>query len=307
MNKPRSVIHDVMLRDGLQVEEQVVPTHQKLAWFDTLCEAGVDIIQIGSFVHPKKVPQMADTDELCRLIHERSDRADGVLLSGLVLNERGLDRALAAGVDMVCMGVSASETHSRNNTGMAIAEAVPRILAMAEKAIGAGKQVQMSVQSAFGCGFEGPVDSSSVLAILRPSVAAGIGQISLADTAGHATPAAVERLYGQAMELSGEAEWACHFHDTYGLALANAYAAYKAGVTVFESAVAGLGGCPFTKVAGGNLCTEDWLHLLHQMDLRKDVPLDPLLGLARDMTATFERDLPGTIHRSGPIPTEPTR
>ncbi|RLB62100.1 MAG: hydroxymethylglutaryl-CoA lyase [Deltaproteobacteria bacterium] len=301
MNTPHPVVHDVTLRDGLQIEERVVSTEQKLGWLAGLRESGVDVIQLGSFVHPKKVPPMADTDELFRRARQHADQNQGVVLSGLVLNEKGLERALAAGVDMICMGVSASETHSRKNTGMAVGEAVSRVVAMAADAVQAGKQVQLSVQSAFGCGFEGVVPVASVLALLRQFVEAGIGRISLADTAGHATPADVERLYGQTMELAPTAEWACHFHDTYGLGLANAYAALKAGVTVFESAVGGLGGCPFTKLAGGNLCTEDWVYLLHRMQLRQDVKLKPLLRLAREMTATFEHELPGTIHRTGLI------
>jgi len=299
------IIHDVMLRDGLQQESQTVPTEQKLAWLTRLGGSGVDIIQVGSFVHPKKVPQMADTDALCQLVRERPETLGGALLSGLVLNDRGLDRALAADVDLVCLGVSASETHSRKNTGMTVAEATERIVAMAARAVSAGKRVQASVQSAFGCGFEGAIAPRAVLAIVERYAAAGVGHISLADTAGHATPEDVTRLYGEAQRIAPDVEWACHLHDTYGLGVVNAYAALASGVTVFECATAGLGGCPFTKVAGGNLCTEDWVHLLQRLGKRLDLKLEPLLTLARDMTQTLGRELPGKVHLAGPIATAP--
>mgnify|MGYP001075558614 CR=1 FL=1 len=199
---PRIVLHEVGPRDGLQVEKAVAPTETKLRWIGALSEAGLDVVQAGSFVHPEKVPQMADTDELFRrLTAPGAERKGHALYSGLVLNEKGLDRALACGVEMVCLGVSASETHSRKNTGMGTAEATERIVATAKKAALAGRKVQVSVQSAFGCGFEGAVPEENVLAIARSYVDAGLLTISLADTAGHACPAQVERLFGRLLEL----------------------------------------------------------------------------------------------------------
>ena len=188
------VLHEVGPRDGLQVEKQTVPTGTKLAWIGRILASGVDIVQVGSFVHPEKVPQMADTDELFRRLSARPDAGSGVL-SGLVLNEKGLDRALSCGVELVCMGVSASDTHSRKNTGMGTEEATRRILATAKKAVEAGRAVQVSVQSAFGCGFEGPVPEERVLSIVKEYLDAGLRRISLADTAGHAYPEQVERLF----------------------------------------------------------------------------------------------------------------
>ncbi len=180
------LIHEVGPRDGLQVEKQVVPTDVKETWIRGLMASGLDIVQVGSFVHPEKVPQMADTDELFR----RLAGAPGPrpVLSGLVLNEKGLDRGMACGVEMFCMGVSASDTHSRKNTGMSTEEAQRRIIATAKAAAAAGKKVQVSVQSAFGCGFEGRIPDERVLGIVRAYVDAGLLNISLADTAGHAYP-----------------------------------------------------------------------------------------------------------------------
>ncbi len=223
------------------------------------------------------------------------------LLSGLVLNEKGLERGLACGVEMFCMGVSASETHSRKNTGMSIAEATQRIIAIARKVEQEKKRVQVSVQSAFGCGYEGAVPETCVMNIVHCFLDAGLRTISLADTAGHAMPDQVERMYGAIRAMDEQADLACHFHNTYGLGLANCVAAMNAGVNSIESSVAGLGGCPFTKIAGGNVCTEDLVHMLHHMGLRRDIALDRLIAAANDVSTFFGREMPGVVYKTGPI------
>lgn len=296
------IVHDVGLRDGLQNEATVVPTDQKLAWLRTLAESGVDMIQVGSFVHPEKVPQMADTDRLFTHLSAPDARPPGVVLTALVLNEKGLDRGLACGVEYFCLGVSASDTHSRRNTGMTTEDAARRMIGVARRAREAGKAVQMSVQSAFGCGYEGPIPETRVLDLVTRYLEAGLRTISLADTAGHAHPDQVARLFGAVRELDPSVELVCHLHDTYGLGLANCYAALKAGVRVIEAAFGGLGGCPFTKVAAGNVATEDVVHLLQRMGMRRDIKLDRLIELAKDVERFFGRPLPGTIHRMGPVP-----
>ncbi|MBK7702196.1 MAG: hydroxymethylglutaryl-CoA lyase [bacterium] len=293
------IIHEVGLRDGLQAEKQVVPTGQKLAWIRSLVAAGLDIVQVGSFVHPQKVPQMADTDELFRALDAAS--RGGTVLSGLVLNEKGLERGLACGVDLFCLGVSASETHSQKNTGMGSAEAQRRIIAAAAEAVAAGKRVQVSVQSAFGCGFEGPIPQERVLDIVRAYLEAGLTNISLADTAGHAHPTQVRRLFGEILQLAPEIRCTCHFHDTYGLGMANIHAAMESGVTSFETSFAGLGGCPFTKVAAGNVATEDLVHALRRGGLRTEIGLEGIVAVAREVAAHFGREMPGRVHRTGPL------
>jgi len=292
-------IHEVGPRDGLQAEKVTVPLEEKIRWIEELFMSGIDVIQLGSFVNPGKVPQMADTDELFR--HFAGKKPAGVMLSGLVLNEKGLERGLDCGVEMFCMGVSASETHSLKNTGMTTAEALRRIIPMAADAMAAGKKIQASVQSAFGCGFEGPIDSERVINIVKSYLDAGIRSISLADTAGHAHPQQVEDLYGALRGLDPDVTLACHFHNTYGLGLANCYAALKSGVTYFESAFGGLGGCPFTKLPAGNVSTEDLVHSLQRMGLREDIRLEVLIDVARQVSAFFGRELPGFILRSGSI------
>jgi hydroxymethylglutaryl-CoA lyase len=295
----RIVVHEVGPRDGLQMEKQVVPLGVKEGWIRRVMEAGVDIVQVGSFVHPDKVPQMADTDELFRRL--TAGKTSATVLSGLVLNEKGLERGLACGVEMFCLGASASETHSRKNTGMGSEEATKRIVAAAQQARAAGKQVQVSVQSAFGCGFEGPIPEATVLGMVRAYLDAGLANVSLADTAGHAHPAQVERLFGAIRALDPAVQCACHFHNTYGLGMANVFAALRAGVTSVETSFAGLGGCPFTKVAAGNVATEDFVHALQREGQRPDLDLERLIGVARDVAAHFGRDMQGYVHKTGPI------
>ena len=291
-------IHEVGLRDGLQAEPGVVPTVVKEAWARALMAAGVDIIQVGSFVHPDKVPQMADTDELFRRLAAVPGRRS--LLSGLVLNEKGLERGLACGVELFCLGVSASDTHSRKNTGMGTKEAQRRILATAREALASGRKVQVSVQSAFGCGFEGRVPEARVLGLVSAYLEAGLDAISLADTAGHGHPDQVRRLFRAVLAL-GPVRATAHFHDTCGLGLANAYAALAEGVASFETSFGGLGGCPFTRVAAGNVATEDLVHALARAGRCPDLDLAGLVALARDVAAFFGRELPGRVYRTGPV------
>ena len=294
-------IHEVGPRDGLQVEQAVVPLEEKIRWVDRMMTSGIDIIQLGSFVNPKYVPQMAATDELFRHYATPENKPSQVVFSGLVLNERGLERGMTCGVEMFCMGVSASETHSQKNTRMSPAEALSRIIPMAKSAVDSGKRVQVSVQSAFGCGFDGVIPRDKVLGIVKEYLAAGIKNISLADTAGHANPMQVEELFAAIGELDPDVQLACHFHNTYGLGLANCYAAMKTGVSFIETATGGLGGCPFTKLPAGNVSTEDLVHSLQRMGLRKDINLDSLLDVARDVSKFFGRELPGSVLKSGSI------
>ncbi|MEI6667595.1 MAG: hydroxymethylglutaryl-CoA lyase [Acidobacteriota bacterium] len=296
------ILHDVGMRDGLQIEAQTVPTDRKLDWIDRLTASGLDMIQVGSFVNPQKVPQLADTDELFQQLSVPGRRRPGVVYTALVLNEKGLERGFACGVDFFCMGVSASDTHSRKNTGMGTVEATDRIIAMGRHAMAEGKGVQVSVQSAFGCGFEGHVPQARVVGLAARFLDAGLTTVSLADTAGHGSPSQVRDLFGALRGLGNGVSMACHFHETFGLGLVNAYAAWEAGVTFFEAAFGGLGGCPFTAVAAGNVCTEDLAHLFQRMQERRDVSLDAIAGVATDAAQWFQRALPGRIHTTGPIP-----
>ena len=295
------IIHEVGMRDGLQVEREVVPTETKIKWINELISTGMDIIQIGSFVHPVKVPQMADTDLIFKHFSESESKPVNVILSGLVLNEKGLERGMNCGVEMFCMGASASETHSKKNTGMSTNEAVIRIINMAKNAMSENKKIQVSVQSAFGCGYEGKIPKEKVINIISKYLEADIKNISLADTAGHAYPEQVEDIIESVLKLSDNINIACHFHDTYGLGIANCHIAFKCGVGYFESAVAGLGGCPFTAKASGNVCTEDLVHMFNRMGFRKDVDLKKLNSVSKSVEEFFGREMPGKVYRMGTI------
>lgn len=299
MNK--IIIHEVGPRDGLQIEEQTVPLETKIKWIEGLMSSGLDIIQLGSFVNPKRMPQMADTEELFKYFLKPENKKYNVVLSGLVLNEKGVERGLNCGVELFCMGVSASETHSQKNTGMSIEEAQKRIIEMAKGVMASGGKVQASVQSAFGCGYEGKVPEERVISIISRYLEAGIRNISLADTAGHANPAMVEKLFGEIFKLDPTVNAACHFHDTYSMALANCYAALKSGVKYFESSFAGLGGCPFTAIASGNVCTEDLVHMFHRMGIRSDIDVKKISEVSANAVKFFNRELPGVVYRTGEI------
>lgn len=294
-------IHSVGMRDGLQMEKTVVPFETKISWIEQLYKSNIDIIQVGSFVHKEKMPQMADTDELFLELQNRNTKPLDVLLSGLVLNERGLDRAMKCDVDMICFGVSASETHSMKNTGMCVNDAVTRIITMAKQALSDGKKIQVSVQSAFGCGFEGDINEQTVYSIVEKYIDAGIRNISLADTAGFANPVQVERMYYKVFEMCDNVELACHFHNTYGMGIANCYAAYKAGVQYYEAAFGGLGGCPFTKKAAGNVPTEDLVEMFQNFGIIKHINLPELVELAKSVSTYFDRELPGYVYKTGSI------
>lgn len=293
------VVHEVGPRDGLQMERQVVPIDTREDWIRRTMESGVDIVQVGSFVHPLKVPQMVDTDELVRRLLK--DRQSSTVLAGLALNERGVERGMECGVEMFCLGASASESHSLKNTGMASMDATRRIVRAGQQVLAEGRQLQVSVQSAFGCGYEGPVAEERVLEMVTAYLEAGLHNISLSDTAGHAYPEQVERLFSTVIELDPNVECTCHFHNTYGLGMANTMAAMRVGVRTVETSFAGLGGCPFTKVAAGNVATEDFVNALQLQGLRKDVNLDRLIGVAWDIAEFFEREMPGCVYKTDSI------
>lgn len=283
------VIHEVGMRDGLQMEEIAVPTEIKIKWIDKLIDSGLKYIQLGSFVHPVKVPQMNGTDQLFN--HFKSLGLADTVFSGLVLNEKGFERGLECGVDMFCMGVSASETHSMKNTGMSIQEAQIRIIKMAKEAVDAGKVVQCSVQSAFGCGFEGVIPEEKVLGIINNYIESGINMISLADTVGMAKPDSVESMLSKIRAEHPDVVIACHFHDTMGYGMANAKIALDYDVKYFESAFGGLGGCPFTKSPVGNIPTESLIELFEKNKIETNITKSKIIELVYDSKKYFGKDI----------------
>ena len=292
---------EVGLRDGIQGEDKLVPTAVKAGWAERLLASGLDLVQLGSFVRADLVPQMADSEELISGLL-RKDPALAGRLSALALNEKGLERGLKCGVKIFSLGSSASETHSLKNTGMGREEAALRGAAMAREAAKAGAAVHALVHSSFGCGYEGRVDPDKVIEVAERYIEAGVTSLGLSDTAGHATPKQVKELYSRVARLAPGLTLSCHFHNAYGTGLANCFAALEAGVTWFETSVGGLGGCPFTRMPSGNVCTEDLLHPLQRMGLRGDIDLSAVIGVAKDAAAFFGRDLPGAVMHTGPVP-----
>lgn len=291
-------IHEVGLRDGLQNESKIVPTEKKIEWIDKIIKSNVDIIQLGSFVHPVKMPQMADTDALFE--HYKNSKQN-TILSGLILNEKGMERGLNCGVEMFCMGVSASNTHSKKNTGMETMEALERIIKIAQELQSIGKKVQVSVQSAFGCGFEGKIEEKFVLEIAKKYIDNGIMNISLADTSGHAYPEQVQRLFAGIKSINEDATLTAHFHNTYGLGLTNCYYAMKEGAEYLETAFGGLGGCPFTKLAAGNVSTEDLVHSLNRNNIRRDINIDIIAEITNEAEKIFDRKMQSYVVSAGQL------
>jgi hydroxymethylglutaryl-CoA lyase len=278
------LIEDEALRDGLQNEKRTFSVDEKLALIAGIADAGVKRIQVGSFVHPKWVPQMANTDELFSRLPPR----EGVTYSALVLNRTGLDRAVEAGVKHLSISVSASETHSRKNANKSVSGALADIRPTIEHALDAGIAVRAGIQSALGCGYEGRVPLDRVLSIARLYGAIGVHEINIADTAGLANPRLVfEAVNAIAVAVPAGTRLSLHLHDTRGLGLANLYAGLLAGVTTFDAAVGGLGGCPFIPAASGNIATEDAAFALQEMGVETGIDWTKLCKV----TTTFEQML----------------
>lgn len=295
------LIEDEFLRDGLQNEQRLFCVDEKLAFLAAIEAAGVRRIQVGSFVHPKWVPQMADTDAL----FERITPRDGVTYSALVLNRAGLERALAVGVAHLSISISASETHSMKNTNRTVNEARAAIQPTIERALSEGIAVRAGIQSALGCGFEGRIDPARVMDIARSFSDMGVAEINIADTAGLANPAQVFALCRRLRDrIAPEVRLSLHLHDTRGLGLANMLAGLQAGVRIFDAAMGGLGGCPFVPKATGNIATEDAAFLCAQMGLETGIDWKAFAAPVARAEAILGRTLPAKVSHVTPPPWE---
>ncbi len=287
------LIEDDALRDGLQMESRIFALEEKLQLFQMLKAAGLRRIQAGSFVHPGIVPQMADTDDLIRAIPE----ADKHLASALILNARGLERALDCGVRNLSMSVSVSNTHSLKNARMPAQKALTGMAALIRGALATGMNVRAGLQCAFGCVYEGAVAETAVLNAAQTMVQAGATEISLADTTGMANPVSIKRLVDQVRGHFPEVRICLHLHDTRGLALANMCAGFEAGIRVFDTCVGGLGGCPFVKGAAGNIPTEDAVHMLEAMGVPTGIDIHALCRAVAFLEDKLGRTLPGRMKK----------
>ena len=284
----RVTVYEVGPRDGLQNEARQVPTADKLKFIGALMDAGLQRIEITSFVSPRWIPQLADNAEVARGLTRR----EGVILSALVPNRRGLDAALAAGMREIAVFLSASETHNFKNVNKTIAETLLAFEEVIPPALAAGVAVRAYVSTVFGCPYEGDVPASATIALCRTLRDMGVYQVSIGDTIGVANPRQVEAVMSQILESVPAPAVAAHFHDTQGTALANCLVAMQLGVTTIDAAVGGLGGCPYAPGAAGNLATEDLVAMLHAMGIETGIDLDKLVQASRLAAAFVGHDLP---------------
>lgn len=294
----RVEIVEVGVRDGLQNEPGVLPTAAKLELIGRLVASGVGRLEVASFVHPERVPAMADAEAVLEGLGPRP----GFTAIGLVLNRRGYDRARRAGVAEIGMAVAATDAFGLRNQGMDVATALGAWADIAGAARAAGLPAQITISTAFGCPFEGEVAPARVVDLARRAAEAGPVEIALADTVGVAVPTQVTDLVGRVREALPHLRLRLHFHDTRNTALANACAGYAAGVRVFDASVGGLGGCPFAPKATGNVATEDLVYLFERMGIPTGVSLEALLAAGRALEVTLGRRLPGRVLQAGGFP-----
>ena len=291
----RVSVYEMAPRDGLQNESAQVATHAKVRLIEALVDAGIKRIEVGSFVSPKWVPQMADADEVCRMI----ERRPGVTYAGLCPNARGLERAIAAKVDEIAVFVSASETHNLKNVNKTTAQTLKTFEPVIGPAVERGLRVRAYVSTMWGCPYEGDVDPKRGLHLAQHLLREGCYQVSLGDTIGVGTPLQTQRILELFATQVPTEQIALHLHDTRGTALANVLMGLQMGVTTFDASVAGLGGCPYAPGAAGNLATEDLVYTLHGMGIETGIDLQKLWQAGQVAEAIVGRELPGKVHRAG--------
>ena len=286
MNYPKRVkIIEVGPRDGLQNEKTTVDVDTKVALINRLTEAGLSTIEAGSFVSPKWVPQMAGSDQVFGQLPIHTTTT----YTALTPNMQGLDRAIACGVREVAVFAAASESFSQKNINCSIAESIERFIPLAEKALANGLRVRGYISCVLGCPYEGTVDVEAVSAIANQLLDMGCYEVSLGDTIGTGTPATIESLLNRLLVSIPASKLAVHLHDTYGQALANVLRALQMGITVIDSSVAGLGGCPYAKGASGNLATEDLVYLLDGLGIDHGVDLTKLIAAGNFISQKLNR------------------
>ncbi|EPZ37443.1 MULTISPECIES: hydroxymethylglutaryl-CoA lyase [Anoxybacillus] len=283
----RVTVKEVGPRDGLQNEPTFIQTEDKIAWINQLSKTGLTYIEVTSFVHPKWIPQLADAYEVA----SRIERVEGVTYAALVPNKKGLEGALAANMDEVAVFMSASETHNRKNINKSIEETYPVLKEVIDEAKRANKTVRGYVSTVFGCPYEGKISIERVISVSERLFELGIDELSLGDTIGVANPVQVQQTLEQLLKRFSAEKMALHFHNTRGMALANVFASLQMGITIFDSSLGGLGGCPYAPGASGNLATDDLVYMLTQMGIECGVQLEPLTEAARWIEEKIGRPL----------------
>jgi len=283
-------LREVGPRDGLQNEAKPVPTADKIRWIDQLAAAGHTYIEATSFVSPRWIPQLADAAAVMSGIARRP----GVTYAALIPNMKGLQHALAAGIDEAAVFLSVSETHNRSNVNKSVAETLHELRAVAEGALQAGRTVRGYISTVFGCPFEGAVPLTDVCRLIEAYLEMGVSEVSLGDTIGVANPKQVETVLAYLLARYPADVLALHFHDTRGMALANVLVSMEMGITRFDVSAGGLGGCPYAPGASGNLASEDLVNCLHAMGVTTGVDLEQLLAAAAYIQEKAERPYPAS-------------
>ena len=289
----RVEIVDVGPRDGLQNEKEILSPEVRAELCDRLAATGIPRVEAASFVNPKRVPQMAGAEEVLAKI----GRKPGTIYAGLVLNERGYERAVQAGVDEVRYAFPVTETFAKRNQNTTVEDATELAGRLTERARLDGVRVSVTLSAAFGCPFEGRVEPATVLAVAERVAEAGPDEVVLADTIGVGVPKGVRELVGGVLGYGITA--GCHFHDTRNTGIANAAAAVEAGAIVLDASVGGTGGCPFAPRATGNIATEDLVYLLHGMGHETGIDLGALIEVAEWLARQLGKDLPGQVYKAG--------
>ncbi|MGD8325479.1 MAG: hydroxymethylglutaryl-CoA lyase [Sphingomonadales bacterium] len=308
MSQNKVSIVEVGARDGLQNEPEVIATDIKVALINRMMDAGVKRIEVASFVHPKRVPQMADAEAVIAALPDRKD----VSYIGLVLNKRGVMRALETragnkrGVDEAGCVVVATNTFGQKNQGQTIEEGVRENQEMIRLAKAEGMRAQITISASFGCPFEGEVPPQQVLDVVKRVAEAEPEEIALADTIGVAVPGQVRDLVGMVKDALPHIRLRAHFHNTRNTGIANALAAYEAGCEVLDSSVGGLGGCPFAPKATGNIATEDLLFMLHRSKIETGMDLDKVIETANWFEEHLGRKVPSMVSKAGNFPKKQT-
>jgi hydroxymethylglutaryl-CoA lyase len=294
----RIEIVEVGPRDGLQSEPDVLATATKLEYINRAVGAGIRRLEVASFVHPKKVPQMADAEAVLAGL----PRPEGVVYIGLVLNRRGFDRALAAGVHEVGMPVVATDTYNQRNQGVPTAKSIADWLEIAREAHAAGIRCSVTISAAFGCPFEGEVPLQRILDIAEQVAEGGPVEIALADSIGVGVPSQVTQMLSAVRRRLPDMPLRCHFHNTRNTGLANAYAAALSGVSALDASIGGIGGCPFAPAATGNIPTDDLVYMLNRSGIYTGVDLDRIIATSDWLAETLGRGVPAMLPRAGNFP-----
>lgn len=299
MSNRNITIVEVGPRDGLQSEPEILSTDSKVTFIEKAIDAGIRRLEVASFVHPKLVPQMADAEALLEKLPQRED----VSYIGLIMNERGLDRALTTRVHEIGMVVVASDTYNRKNQGVGTDESVAAWRAISARAKENGLRANVMISSAFGCPYEGEVSVDRVVELAKQVVDAGPAELGIADSIGVAVPDQVAELLERVKAAVGEIPLRCHFHNTRNTGLANAQAAVQAGVSYLDASIGGIGGCPFAPAATGNIPTDDLLYMLDRSGVTTGVSLDKIIAVSQWLEQELGRDVPALLPKAGGFPT----